>query len=192
MSGTEVPTTRISVVIPTRNGGAVFEETLRAVLAQRVECAVEVIVVDTASTDGTPEAAERILADPALNPAKMAGRVHRIALDEFGHGRTRNLGCRMAQGEFLVFLSQDATPIGTDWLGTLLRPFADPDVAGAFCRQVPRHEASLPERFILRKTYPPRSSARAAIVHCAPGCRLHPVLQCRQRGAAIRAGGTAI
>jgi rhamnosyltransferase len=86
--------------------------------------------------------------------------LERIAVRAFGHGKTRNLGCRMAAGEYVVFLSQDATPIGTDWLATMLKPFADPAVAGAFCRQIPRDTAGLPERFILHKTYPPRSSVR--------------------------------
>jgi len=44
----------------------------------------------------------------------------------------------------------------------LLQPFGDPVVVGTFCRQIPRADASLPEQFILRKTYPCRSALRTA------------------------------
>jgi rhamnosyltransferase len=150
----------VSIVIPTRNGGAVFEQTLRAVLAQRIEGSCEVLVIDSASSDGTAEAAERLLADPQANAQRMPGRVERIPVREFGHGRTRNLGARLARGALVVFLSQDATPEGTAWLARLLRPFADPQVAGAFCRQVARPGANLPERFILETAYPACASLR--------------------------------
>lgn len=33
---------------------------------------------------------------------------------------------------------QDATPQGTDWLQKMFEPFADPQVAGVWCRQIPR------------------------------------------------------
>jgi rhamnosyltransferase len=148
------------VIIPTRNGGGTFEETLRSVLSQRLEDRFEVIVIDSASTDGTPEAAERILADPVANVHGVHGGVVRIRLQDFGHGRTRNLGCSMAKGEFVAFLSQDATPIGMDWLGRLLQSFGDAAVSGTFCRQVPRAGARLPERFLLAQTYPATSSTR--------------------------------
>src|SRR5579872_3717694 len=150
----------ISIIIPTRNGGAVFGETLRAVLAQRIEGAFEVIIIDSASSDGTAEAAERLLADPDANAQSIPGRIVRIPAHEFGHGRTRNLGARLATGALVVFLSQDATPMGDSWLARFVRAFADPGAVAAFCRQVARPEASLPERFILETAYPPRPSVR--------------------------------
>jgi rhamnosyltransferase len=150
----------ISVILPVKNGGAVLLETLRALLRQRIEGRFEVIVIDSESRDGSAEATERLFADPEANPQRIPLVLKRITAREFGHGRTRNMGARLANGALVVFLSQDATPVGTAWLARFVQPFAEPEVVGAFCRQVARPEASLPERFILETAYPPRASQR--------------------------------
>ena len=135
----------ISVVIPTRNGGAGLRDCLEAVAGQRAPDDVEVVVVDSGSTDGSAELAR-----------ELGARVHRIAPDEFDHGGTRNLGARLASGKTLVFLSQDAQPEGPDWLATLVAPLAaDPDVAGVYGRQLPQADANPPERFFLDFLYGP-------------------------------------
>jgi len=62
-----------------------------------------------------------------------------IAPHEFGHGKTRNLAAARAQGDYLVFLTQDATPANEHWLANLLAPLqTDPEVAGAYSRHLPR------------------------------------------------------
>jgi rhamnosyltransferase len=150
----------ISLVVPTRNGGGAWRETLTAILRQQCPHSFELIVIDTASEDGTPELAERLCADPVQNPRRIPLRLIRIARHEFGHGRTRNLGARLATGKVVMFLSQDATPVGDDWLTTFLRALDDPRMVAAFCRQVAQLSARLPERFILETAYPAQSSRR--------------------------------
>src|SRR5262249_33349971 len=55
------------------------------------------------------------------------------------HGKTRNLLARQARGEFLVFLTQDATPANAHWLHNLLAPLRnDPSVVGVYSRHEPR------------------------------------------------------
>ena len=44
-----------SVAIPVRDGGAVFGDMLDAVLSQRLDRPMEVVVADSGSTDGTRE-----------------------------------------------------------------------------------------------------------------------------------------
>ena len=151
-----------SIVLPLRNGGPTCLETMQAVLRQQLAGGFEVIVIDSESSDGSPEAIQRLFADPESNPSGIALRLVRIAVRDFGHGKTRNQGARLAAGEIIVFLSQDATPTSATWLSALLRSFGDPSVVGAFCRQIPRADAALPEQFILRKTYPVRSALRTA------------------------------
>jgi rhamnosyltransferase len=129
-------------------------------LQQEARFGFEVIVVDTASSDGTPEAIQRLFDEPATNPHGVPLCLYHITKAEFGHGRTRNFGASVANGSILVFLSQDATPVGEGWLENLVAAFADQCTWGAFCRQVARQEASLPERFILESTYPAASSIR--------------------------------
>ena len=68
MTGTGGP--RIGVIIPTRNEAAALPGVLRAILPQ----VAEVIVVDTASTDGTPEIASRLGARVVAEPRRGYGR----------------------------------------------------------------------------------------------------------------------
>jgi rhamnosyltransferase len=116
---------------------------------QRGIDSAEVIVIDSGSGDTTLEIA-------AAYPVRLT----RIPPEEFGHGRTRNLGARLALGSFLVYLPQDATPLGTDWLQALLAPFDNPAVAGVYGRQVPRPDASPMEAFFLQNAYPAQQETR--------------------------------
>ncbi|WP_035691798.1 glycosyltransferase family 2 protein [Azospirillum halopraeferens] len=116
-----------SVLIPAKNGGALFRRVLETVRTQATPWPFEVVVVDSGSTDGTAEACLGV----------EGVRLHRIPPAEFGHGRTRNLGIGLARGRFVALLTQDALPANERWLAELLAPFADESVAGVFGR----HEA---------------------------------------------------
>jgi rhamnosyltransferase len=61
----------------------------------------------------------------------------------FNHGATRNQGIALSGGEFVVLLVQDAVPVGTKWLANLLGNFSEADVAGVYCRQLPRPNADV-------------------------------------------------
>ena len=119
----------VSVLFVTKNGERYLDEALRRVRAQQGKFSLrEIIAVDSGSRDHTLAILE-----------SHAVRVIRIPPQEFGHGKTRNLAAAHAQGDYLVFLTQDATPADTDWLDTLLAPLqADPSIAGAYSRQLPR------------------------------------------------------
>lgn len=133
-----------SIIILTKNGERYLRSLLDGLLVQNMAKQVEIILIDSGSSDGTL----RIVANyPEV-------RLHEIPAEEFGHGRTRNLGAKMARGEFLVYIPQDATPIGEDWLRRLLQPFSDPAVAGVYSRQLPRNEANAMEAFFLGEIYP--------------------------------------
>lgn len=135
----------ISVVIPVKNGGADLDRCLAGIAAQRVDEAVEVVVIDSGSTDGSPER------------ARMASAiVHEIPSSTFGHGSTRNLGVRIARGDLLVFTSQDAVANDEAWLATLAAAArSSPEVAGAYGRQLPHADARPPELFFLDFLYGP-------------------------------------
>lgn len=142
--------TLVSIIILTKNGEQYFRSLLEGLYCQKGIDRAEVIVIDSGSSDNTL----RIVEDfPAI-------RLVEIPPHEFGHGKTRNLGARLAQGEYLVYLPQDAMPMGTEWLANLLRPFDNPEVAGVFGRQVARADASSMERFFLSRTYHERPEVR--------------------------------
>ena len=118
---------RISLVMPTWNAGPLLEEVIAAVRALEGVTFDELVAVDSGSTDGTLER----LRDGGFT-------VHGIPQREFDHGATRDRGIRETTGDVVVLLVQDATLQGRDWLAKMVAPFEDPDVAGVWCRQVPR------------------------------------------------------
>jgi rhamnosyltransferase len=134
----------ISIVIPVRNGGAELARCLDAIATQQIDDEFEVLVIDSGSTDGTPQLAR-----------DRGARVHEISASDFHHGATRNLGAQLARGELLVWTTHDAYPDSTDWLARLTAPLreSEPDVAGVYGRQVAHLDASPPERYFLDFLY---------------------------------------
>ena len=118
---------RISLVMPTWNAGPLLEEVIAAVRELEGVTFDELVAVDSGSTDGTLER----LRDGGFT-------VHGIPQREFDHGATRDRGIRETTGDVVVLLVQDATLQGRDWLAKMVAPFEDPDVAGVWCRQIPR------------------------------------------------------
>ena len=134
----------ISIVIPVKNEGERLVRCLDAIARQRIDDDVEVVVVDSGSTDGSPERARQ-----------LGARVHEIPAEEFNHGGTRNLGAELAKGDTLVFISGDAYPATTNWLATLVAPLVSPDVGGVYGRQLPHDDATPLECFFLDFLYGP-------------------------------------
>ncbi len=113
--------------MPTWNGGPLLDEVLAGIQAQRGVVFDELLAIDSGSRDGTQERLR-----------KAGFRVEPIPQREFDHGGTRDRGIAMTTGDIVVLMVQDATPQGSDWLAKMVAPFADPQVAGVWCRQIPR------------------------------------------------------
>ena len=143
-----------SVIILTKNGEKYIRSLLDGLYRQEKIERAEVIVIDSGSADATLKIASEY-------PVALT----RIPPEEFGHGRTRNLGARLARGKFLVYVPQDATPVGSGWLDALLLPFRDPGVAGVYCRQAPRSDASAMEKYFLLDTYTGKYAVRTLGKH---------------------------
>ncbi len=141
----------ISIIILTKNAGDGFDETLRIVYAQDCTWQFEVIIIDSGSTDETVNIAR-----------SYPARTVTIRPEEFGHGRTRNLGAGLADGQYLVFLTQDAVPTTDQWLSTLIGHFEDPSVAGVYGRHIPRKSTNPMECFFLNTRYPARLMVKQA------------------------------
>jgi glycosyltransferase involved in cell wall biosynthesis len=133
----------VTVGLPIRNGERYLDEVLGAVRAQVVDRELELLIVDSGSTDRTIEIAE-----------SHGARVHRIPPHEFSHGGTRNLIMELARGDHVAFLTDDATPAHEGWLQALLDAFdAAEDVALAWGPQRPRPGAPLPIRSELERWF---------------------------------------
>lgn len=152
-----------SVIILTKNGEQYLRSLMDALVTQELNGNYEIIVIDSGSKDGTLEIVSKY----------PEAQLHQIRPEEFGHGRTRNLGARLATGELLVYIPQDATPVDRGWLEKLLRPFADARVAGAYARQLPRQDANAMEKFFLGEAYSEKREIRSlspgqdpTLTHC--------------------------
>lgn len=108
----------VSIVYLTKNGGYLFRESLEAVFSQKVDFEFDVIAVDSGSTDGTLALFE-----------KYPVKVYQIPAEEFNFGLMRDYGFSLAQGDIVIAISQDAVPVGSDWLQNMVSPFADEFIA---------------------------------------------------------------
>jgi len=116
---------------------------------------VEVIVVDSGSTDGTVSVAE-----------SFEARVVRIPPDDFTCGRSLNLGVRLARRELVVIASAHTYPVYPDWLESLLRPFEEDNVALTYGKQRGPETAQFSEQQIYHQWYPDRSLTRQSTAFC--------------------------
>ncbi|HMQ22805.1 MAG TPA: glycosyltransferase [Planctomycetota bacterium] len=122
---------RVSVFIPTWNGGPEFRDNLAVILGQKLDRPFEVVVIDSGSKDGT---LEFLQSQPV--------RVEQIPNRDFNHGLTRNRGIELCRGDIVVLTVQDARPESADWLQRMVDCFDDAAVVGAFGRQVARADAN--------------------------------------------------
>jgi glycosyltransferase involved in cell wall biosynthesis len=126
-----VPET-VSVALPVLQGGERLGEVLAAVRGQELDRPVEIVVVDSGSTDASVAVA-----------FEHGARVEEIPQAQFSHGGTRNRLMELARGDVVAFLSQDAVPAGRGWLQALLDGFRlAEDVALVCGPQLPRPDAS--------------------------------------------------
>ena len=139
-SSVELP--GVSVIIPVKNAGATFDGLLQAYENQKFIPKVKLIVVDSGSSDGTPEVALR-----------HGATLLTIPPGTFSHSTARNRGAALATEELILFTVQDAFPPGDDWLSILVRSLLLNDVAAVSCIETPPPEADLFARFTSSNHY---------------------------------------
>jgi GT2 family glycosyltransferase len=126
----------ISVIIPTYNGGTEFYLLIRKLKQQKGLRAIEIVAVDSGSEDGTDTMAET-----------LGCKVIRIPSKQFSHSSSRNLGAANATGDLLLFMVQDAYPIGDYWLyglaSCLLQPHEGVTLAALSSTEYSRNDSDL-------------------------------------------------
>lgn len=150
-----------SIVIRCHNEEQHIGRLLSGIMQQTIRD-LEIIVVDSGSTDAT-------LAIAARYPV----RILHIRPEEFSFGRSLNLGCREARGDYIVIASAHVYPVYDDWIEQLVAPFADPRIGLVYGKQ--RGDAStryaehrvfahwFPERSDFNQQHPFCNNANAAV-----------------------------
>ena len=123
---------KVGLVIPTWNAGAVFGELLEQIGRQHCELA-EKLVIDSSSTDGTAELAERHGFETIVIPRS-----------EFNHGLTRQRAVDhlAPHVDIIIFMTQDVMLHDGDALANIVKPFREDGVGAVYGRQLPHEGAS--------------------------------------------------
>jgi rhamnosyltransferase len=143
-----------SLVIRAYNESAHLGRLLEGISHQTVQD-VEVILVDSGSTDSTVAIAE-----------SYGARVVHIRPEEFTFGRSLNIGVREATRELVVIASAHIYPVYPDWLESLLRPFEDEKVALTYGKQRGPETAKFSEQQVFQQWYPDASQPRQGMAFC--------------------------
>ena len=138
----------IAVIIPTLNASIYLPKLIETLKAQ-TQPALEIIVIDSSSTDNTQQLA-----------LEAGCTLEVVPRSEFDHGGTRNKSARLVRGDIFVFLTQDALPQNEHFLENLVRPIISGQASACYARQVARPDASPLERFFRQYRYPDTSSLR--------------------------------
>lgn len=141
----------VSVIIPTLNAEHEIEDLLAALERQSLR-PMEILIVDSASDDGT------------VPLVKMHEGIRLLQIErcDFNHGATRDMALRATTGDFVCFLTQDALPASDAYLERLVAPMVgDPSIALVSGRQLPKADARRFEQLVRGFNYPGSSSVRS-------------------------------
>lgn len=134
-----------SIVIRCYNEEQHIGRLLSGILQQTIQD-VEIIIVDSGSTDATLSIASRY-------PVKIIS----IQPAEFSFGRSLNIGCKASRSDFIVIASGHVYPVYNDWLARILAPFADPQIAFVYGKQRGGKSTKYSERQVFKKWFPEQS-----------------------------------
>ena len=137
----------VSIIIRTLNEEKHLDELLSAIECQETDSLdYEVILVDSGSEDNTLQIA-----------ASHGCKILHITREEFSFGRSLNMGCEAASGEFLVMVSGHCVPGDGKWLRKLCEPLIQDKASYSYGKQVGSSSSRYSESCIFAKYYPEQS-----------------------------------
>ncbi len=132
----------ISIIIRTLNESRYLHQCLTAIKNQNFDGVIEVVLVDSCSTDTTVEIAEEFNCKILyINPQK------------FTYGRALNLGIKNCLSDVVVVLSGHCVPEHDGWLSILTDPLFSGDCHMTFGYQRASNDARISERNCFRLIY---------------------------------------
>lgn len=114
---------RATVIVCTRNRSTALAEACEGALGLGEPFRWELLIIDNASTDDTREVAQALA-------ERHPGRVRLAVEPTLGLSAARNLGLRLAGGEWVAFLDDDAVP-APGWLEAYDRVLSDREIGAA-------------------------------------------------------------
>ena len=132
-----------SIVIPTLNAGSIIVRLLDCLNDQSIKPSL-IYIVDSSSSDDTVS----LVRDYKNVVVEVIDR------SDFDHGKTRDYAFRKTSSKFVVFMTQDALPVNSTCMESLLACFKDENVAACSARQIAYDKSSSYEKFVRNYSYP--------------------------------------
>lgn len=140
---------KISVIIPTYNPAEYFPQLLEALQKQNLKI-WEIIIVDSSYSQFSQD----LLREYTLDYVQ-------IPQGTFNHGGTRTMAGKKSQGDFLIYMTQDALPFDNHSLQRLIEPLLeDETIAATFGRQIAYPSATPFAAHLRHFNYPDHSYVR--------------------------------
>ena len=134
----------VSIIIRTLNEEKYLPELLATIKKQSSDdFEVEIVIVDSGSTDKTLEIAQA-----------YSARITFIEKANFSFGRSLNVGCEFANGKYLVFVSGHCIPVGGRWIHDIVTPLKEEKCLYTYGRQEARDTTKFSERQLFSKYFP--------------------------------------
>ena len=140
----------ISIVIRAYNEAENIGRLLFGISQQSLKD-VEIVLIDSGSTDATIEVASQY-------PVK----IEHITPEEFTFGRSLNRGIAASTGEIIVITSAHCYPVFPDWLAQLTKPLEDETVALSYGKQRSGTTNHYSEGQFFKKYFPEHSVLQQA------------------------------
>ena len=138
----------ISIIIPTYNAQNYLQKLLDKLKNQTIKD-YELIIIDSSSTDKTVKIAKQYTDNIMIIPQ-----------NEFDHGGTRTKATKLAKGDILVFLTQDALPFDEYTIENIITIFEDKNIGAAYGRQLSYEDTNLFGKHLRKFNYPNQTMIR--------------------------------
>ncbi len=135
---------KISVICPLYNGEDYIKNLNNSLLKQK---GVEFASIEYILTEGKDNSEEVL--------KRLNCSYKKIKPQEFSHSRTREEAAFRAEGDVLVFITQDIIIIDDLWLSKLVKPIIEGQCAATFSRQICDNNTI--EKYVREKNYPEES-----------------------------------
>jgi len=134
----------VSIVFRALNEEKYFGAALEACQNQVLNgLTMEIILVDSGSTDGTLDIAR-----------KYGCKIVPISRSMFSFGRSLNWGCEAAKGKYLIFISAHCIPTHDRWLLNLIDPLKKNEAVYSYGKQVGNSKSKFSETQLFAKYFP--------------------------------------